>query len=241
MNYTIYISLTEDNAALSAYPVTNGYLFYVIDPYTYEWTSNYYSNTAQGLTNFLDNDEFVTNLVTLSGGLFSDYENGYFNYTRTTTLPLTGLIGETSSILFSLSGIDDTNFNIIKIVFDKYGDGTTLISTEKDFYLTYNNTSALQIINETNEYKSPKYKVFEAKYQTLSTSFFNTYTPKFYVYRDNGIINVINLSFTVAKKSFLSITQDFKILDIYPNPTNILIKMQNPVDNQIYFTSLSAG
>jgi len=152
MNQTIYISSTEDNAALSAYPVTSGYLFYVVDQNSLLLTSNYYSNTAQGITNFSDNDSFITDLTTLSGGTFTDYEDGYFNYTRITSLTANELYSETNPIRFILSGIQDTEYNIIKIIFDKFGDNTVTTSVEKDFYLTYNDTSALQILEETNDY-----------------------------------------------------------------------------------------
>ena len=241
MNPVIYISLSENNVALSTYGVTNGYLFEIIDPNTLLYTTQYYSNTAQGVENFIDDDQFITGLVTLSGGTFEDYNDGYFNYKRFSSYTAPSYYDETQTITFNLSGIQDSTYNITKIVFDKYGDGSVLISAEKDYYLTYNDTSALQIIEETNEYKSPKYKLIETKYQTIGNTFVNTYNPVISAFRDNGVVNVITITLNVAKKSFLSLTHDFRIIDAYQLPDKILLKLQNPETNQIYFTTLSAG
>lgn len=241
MTTTIYISLTENNAALSSYDVASAYLFYVVDPNTLQFTTEYYSNTAYGIPNFVDDENFIPNLQIFNGGTFNDYQDGYFNYSRFDTITASGLISEQSTIIFNLSGIQDSTFNIIKIVFDKFGDGSTLISTEKDFYLSYNNSSALDILNETNEYKSPKYRSFVTQYKTINPYFTTTYTPIISAYRDNGVVNVINVTLTVAKNSLLQLTQDFRIIDTYQFSDKIIIKMQNPVDNQIYFTTLSAG
>ena len=241
MNPVIYISVSEDNVALSTYGVTNGYLFQIVDPTTLLYTTQYYSNTAQGVENFIDDDEYITGLVTLSGGTFDDYSQGFFNYKRFSTYTSPYYFDETQTITFNLSGIQDSTYNITKIVFDKYGDGSVLISAEKDYYLTYNDISALEILEETNEYKSPKYKLIETKYQTIGDTFTNSYNPVISAYRDNGVVNIINVTINVAKKSFSTLTNDFKILDAYQLPNEIILKLQNPNNNQIYFTTLSAG
>lgn len=241
MNPVIYISLGENNVALSTYGVTNGYLFEIIDPISLLYTTEFYSNTSQGIQNFIDNDTFTANLLTLSGGTFEDYDIGFFNYKRFSSYLATEFYDETQTITFNLSGIQDSDYNITKIVFDKYGDGSVLISAEKDYYLTYNDTSALQIIEETNEYKSPKFKLIETKYETIGNTFVNSYTPVISAYRDNGVVNIINVTLKVAKKSFFALTANFKIIDTYRLTDKIIIKLQNPNTNQIYFTTLVSG
>lgn len=235
---TIYISLSEDNQALSAYSVLNGYLYFVIDPNTYNFTSYYYSNTAEGLSSYTLSE---AGLPVISGGTFEDYTEGYFNYVRYYSATVPQLINEFNTITFNLSGIQDSTFNITKTVLDKYGNGSVLISAVKNFYITYDNTSALAIAEETNNYTSPKYALLETSYQTENSAFSTTYTPVISVFRDNGIIDIINLTLTVAKQSFNQITQDFRIIDTYQLNDKVIIKMQNPVTNQLYFTSLSAG
>lgn len=237
----LYITLSEANAALSTYGFLNAYLYFIIDPNTYQFTSEYYTNTAEGITNFTTNENTLSALLTVSGGTFLDYSEGYFNYTRFYSATATELISEFDTIVFNLSGIADYTFNIVKITLDQYGDGSVLISNVADFYLTYDNHSALDILDETNDFASPKFKPLSAKYQTLSTQFTTTYTPVLSVFRDNGVIDIIDIQLTVAKKSFNEITQDFRIIDIYQFNDKVIAKLQNPSNNQIYFTSLSAG
>lgn len=234
----IYISLSEDNQSLSSYSVLNGYLYYIIDPVTYTFTSYYYSNTAEGLSGFTLSE---AGLPIIEGGNFNDYANGYFNYTRYYNATAPNLIDEFNTIVFNLSGIVDSTFNIVKTVLDKFGDNSVLISAVKDFYITYDDTSALSIATETNNYTSPKYTLLQTSYQTINSAFSTTYTPILSVYRDNGIVDVINITLTVAKQSFNAITQNFRIIDTYQSNDKVIIKMQNPITNQLYFTSLSGG
>jgi len=235
---TIYLSLTEDNQALSTYSVLNGYLYYVVDPNTFIFTSYYYSNTAEGLSSYTLSE---SGLPVISGGNFNDYENGYFNYVRYYSATVPELISEFDTIIFNLTAIQDSTFNITKITLDKFGNNSVLISAVKNFYITYNDTSALAIATETNNYTSPKFTLLETTYQTENSSFSTTYTPIISVFRDNGVIDVIDITLTVAKQSFNEITQDFRIIDTYQFNDKIVIKMQNPLTNQIYFTSLSTG
>lgn len=234
----IYITLSEDNQALSAYSVLNGYLYFIVDPTTYQFTSYYYSNTAEGLSSYTLSD---SGLPVISGGLFSDYTDGYFNYIRNYSATVPNLINEFDTISFNLSGIADSTYNIVKTVLDKFGDNSVLISAVKDFYITYDDTSALTIASETNNYTSPKYTLLETSYQTINSAFTTTYTPVISVFRDNGVIDVITINLTVAKQSFNEITQNFRVIDTYQFNDKIIIKMQNPITNQLYFTSLSAG
>lgn len=238
VNNTIYLSLTENNQALSTYSVLNGYLYTVVDPNTYTFTSYYYTNTAAGLSSYTLSE---AGLPVISGGTFQDYTNGYFNYVRYYSATAPSLINEFDTIVFNLSGIQDTTFNITKITLDKYGNNSVLISAVKDFYITYDNTSALAIATETNNYTSPKYTLLETTYQTENSAFSTSYTPILSVFRDNGIIDVITVTLTVAKQSFNEITQNFRVIDTYQFNDKVIIKMQNPNTNQLYFTSLSAG
>lgn len=241
MTNTIYISLSENNAALSAYSVINGYLFVIVDQVTYQFSSNYYTNTIQCLDNLSDDENFISNLAVISGGTFADYTDGYFNYYRYYNVVNSGYISEFDTVVFNLTGVQDTTFNITKITLDKFGDNSVLISKVKNFYLTYDNASALAIAEETNTYTSPKYDLIETTYQTVNSAFTTTYTPVLSVFRDNGVIDIINVTLTVAKQSFIDITQNFRVIDTYQFNNKVIIKMQNPVNNQIYFTSLSAG
>lgn len=230
MFVTIYLSATEP--ALSTYDVADAYLLKVIDPNTLTFTTEYYSNTAVGISDFTSNDSSVTQHLT--GSTFTD-NSTYFIYTRYLSYTYPELINELNTIVFNLSGIQDSVNNILWIAFDKYGNGVDVTYNEKNFYPKNNDTDAVSILDDTNNFYSVKNEQIYTQYTTETTSFSTTYYPVLSVYRSNGITDIINVQLTVAKQSFQTITRDFRIIDTYQADGYKVYKLQSPETNQIIY------
>lgn len=236
---TIQLSGNEQLAQLSTYDVADAYQFEIFDPTLPGYTTTYYTNSAVGVDTFTSTLSAVTQW--LSGSAFADLSSGYFNYVRSSTVSVSSIVGETSIVVFSLSALGDSTYPYSKIVFDKYGNGIDLTTHVKDFYLTYNNANAYDIFSQATEFNSPKFDPFVTQYSTISSDFTTLYTPIISAFRDNGVIDVISVNLVIAKESFAGITNHPRLIDSYPVDGNVLLKLQDPGTNQVYFSMLSAG
>jgi len=236
---TIYIRGT-DTSVLSA-AVASGYYFF--NPVDY--SSNFYSLTANG-------GELQQGLVYtqyLSGSTFDMDELVYKRITTynqsSSAVSIDRYYSEFNSITFNLSGINDKDNAIVKIIFDPK-DGSKLVVDSFNNNLQYDSEYVFKSAAGINT-DNPKYNIFNHKYNlSIDDTFSKTFYPSFSAYRLDGLVDIYNIDLTIARDSIYNASDDIKLLDttILPLSANdplIKVELQNPnvVDNWVLRRSVT--
>ena len=236
---TIYITGT-DTSVLSA-AVASGYYF--LNPV--DNSSNYYSLTANG-------SELQKGLVYSQYLTGSTFDMDELVYKRITTynqsssaVSIDRYYSEFNSISFNLSGIDDSDNAIVKILFDPK-DGSQLVVDSFNNALTYDGEYVYKSASGVNT-DNPKYNIFTHKYNlSIDDQFSKSFYPSFSAYRLDGLVDIYNIDLSIARDSIYNASDDIKLLDttILPLSANdplIKVELQNPdsVDNWVLRRSVT--
>lgn len=213
----IFYVTGTDVSVLSASEVSG---YYYINPV--DGSSDFYTNTAGSMDY---NDNTYTQLF--SG---SNFDSGVFNYKRSTIIDLSAVrYSEFDTIIFNLSGIDDSTNTIIKMLFEPE-DGIIQSVTYKNNELVFDKNLPYNLVIGGNTGSNPKNVLYSYDY-TLEKDhpFERTFQTRFSAYRQDGMIDEYILPLRVARDSIYNVADKFNLLDatVLPLTSNdLMIKME---------------
>ena len=200
-------------------------------------SSDFYTNTASSMD---FNDNTYTQLFSAS-----NFDSGIFNYKRSTTIDLSAVrYSEFDTIVFNLSGIDDTTNTIVKMLFEPE-DGIIQTVTYKNNELIFDKNLPYNLVIGGNTGSNPKNVLYSYDY-TLEEEhpFERTFQTRFSAYRQDGMIDEYLLPVRVARDSIYNVADKFNLLDatILPLSSNdLMIKMELENPNFVNHFAIKRG
>ena len=214
--HIFYVTGT-DTSVLSANEAS-GYLYQ--NPVDY--SSDYYSLTAGSMS--------FTNTT------FEQSFSGYtFNsdklvYKRTSTINLSAVrYSEFDTIVFNLSGIDDTTNTIVKVLFEPE-QGIIQSASFTNNQLVFSKSLPYNLVIGGNTDSNPKNLLYSYDY-TLEEEepFERTFQTRFSAYRQDGLIDEYLCPIRIARDSIYNVADKFNLLDASVLPLSskdVMIKME---------------
>ena len=222
MENFIYINNSTDYSVLSA-AVASGYYF----KNPVDSSSDYYTNTAESLT-FDPNDTFSQSF---SGYLFNSSK---LVYKRTTNVNLSAVkYSEFNTIVYNLSGINDSNNTIVKVVFEPLS-GIYQTVTYNGESLEFDKGLPYKFAIGGNTDNNPKNVLYPYDY-VLNDDDGNekTFTSKFSAYRQDGLVDEYIVDILISRDSVYNISEKINLLDSQTLPLSskdpvVKIELENP-------------
>ena len=221
METSIYITNSTDYSVLSA-AVASGYYF----KNPVDSSSDYYTNTAESVT--FTSDTFAQS--------FSGYEfnSNELVYKRTTTVNLSSVkYSEYNTIVYNLSGINDSNNTIVKIVFEPLS-GIYQTVTYNGESLEFDKGLPYKFAIGGNTNNNPKNILYPYDYYLKDEDGEEkTFTSRFSAYRQDGLVDEYVIDILIARDSVYNISDKMNLLDSQTLPLSskdpvVKIELENP-------------
>jgi hypothetical protein len=209
---TIFVT----SASLTAYDICN-YLDHYIFSDPISGTNIFYPLSAFGGT--FSGSTFNS---VVSGGPMYDVCTQDFCY-KIVDVPSVNLFC-TTTVYFNLTGLDESDSNIIKIIYD-FDDKGGIIEQNYTF-------NSAQAINPKDIIKSKTY------YPTARLA--TTYTPSISVIRSNCCINTYRFTLCAFRCSVLDMYENVALLNAQQStPFNVILTLENERDLQLFSSILN--
>lgn len=228
----IFYVTGTDVSVLSASEVSG---YYYINPV--DGSSDFYTNTASSM-NYTSN----TFQNSFSGYTFNSDE---FIFKRSTIIDLSAVrYSEFDTIIFNLSGIDDSTNTIVKMLFEPE-DGIIQSVTYKNNELVFDKNLPYTLVIGGNTGSNPKNVLYSYDY-TLEEehTFERTFQTRFSAFRQDGLIDEYILPLRVARDSIYNVADKFNLLDatVLPLTSNdLMIKMELENPNYVNHFAIRRG
>ena len=221
MENTIYINNSTDYSVLSA-AVASGYYF----KNPVDSSSDYYTNTAESVT--FNSDTFTQS--------FTGYEfnSNELVYKRTTNVNLSSVkYSEFSTIIYNLSGINDSTNTIVKIVFEPLS-GIYQTVTYNGESLEFDKGLPYKFALGGNTNNNPKNILYPYDYNLREEDGEEkTFTSRFSAYRQDGLVDEYVIDILISRDSIYNVSDKMNLLDSQTLPLSskdplIKIELENP-------------
>ena len=200
--HIFYVTGT-DTSVLSAAEASGYYYQNPVDN-----SSSYYNLTANSMS-------FVGPLTaftqSLSGYTFNSNE---LVYKRSTTINLSALrYSEFDTIIFNLSGIDDSNNTIVKVLFEPE-NGIIQSASYTNNQVVFDKSLPYNLVIGGNTKSNPKNLLYSYDY-TLEEEepFERTFQTRFSAYRQDGLVDEYLCPIRIARDSIYNVAEKFNLLD----------------------------
>lgn len=211
---SIYFYLTgNDNSVNRNVDVADAYYFNNPAPTSLDNINNFYTNNAEGL-GFGVPDSIAQYLT---GSTFSDNLSAPLIYKNVNTINFSKVYSQYNTFNFILSGIEDSNNNIIRIEFQPNQGPITVVNYDPEPITNFDGEYVYSLLIGKNILsKNPKGKIYSTNYNLNSLNNYNSissFNPKFSAYRQDGLVDVYDLTINVSKDSVQNIASNINLLE----------------------------